>query len=61
MKKAIKNLRGHIANMEGDVIAMKSEQSKAILNTNKATIEITITHYNKQIEEHKEAIKEIER
>jgi hypothetical protein len=61
MKKAIKLLKGHIANLEGDVIAMQLKQSSTILKTNKATIEITITHYNKQIKQHKEAIAELER
>ena len=61
MKFAIRLLRGHISNMEADVIVMKSEKSKAILETNKSTIELTINHYNKLIEEHKEAIKELER
>ena len=61
MKKAIKIIKGHISNMEADIISMKSEQSKARLKTNKTTIEITIIHYNKQIEQHKEAIAELER
>ena len=61
MKKAIKLLKGHIANLEGDVIAMQLKQSSTILKTNKVTIELTVNYYNKQIEEHKEAVKELER
>jgi hypothetical protein len=61
MKFAIRLLRGHISNMEADIIVMKSEKSKAILETNKVTIELTVNHYNKQIEQHKEAIAELER
>jgi hypothetical protein len=61
MKKAIKLLKGHIANLEGDVIAMQLKQSSTILKTNKVTIELTVNYYNRQIEQHKEAIAELER
>lgn len=60
MSLATKLLKGHIANMEADIMAMTAKKSEAILEVRKAYIQQAIDHTIAQIKEHKKAIRELD-